>query len=62
MDDKLYQTTTEQIMPLGALDRGKHKVTATLNDAMKRGIATSSPIVFFVRQPMDYPSSPADRN
>ncbi len=62
VDDKLYQTTTEQIVPLGALDRGEHKVTATLNDAMKRSIATASPIVFYVRQPMNYPSRPTDRN
>lgn len=57
VDDNLYQTTTEQVVLLAALERGEHRVTATLNDAMKRGIITSGPAVFFVKQQMNFPDS-----
>jgi hypothetical protein len=58
VDNELYQTTTQQIVSLGALERGEHTVTAKLVDSMNRNVATTVPIVFYVFQPMNYPVRP----
>lgn len=51
VDGVAQTTTSEQIIPLAALDRGEHTVTAELKDAQNRRIATAEPVTFFVRRP-----------
>lgn len=51
MDGRRQATTSEQIIPVAGLNRGEHTVTAELNDARNRKIATATPVTFFVRRP-----------
>ena len=54
IDGKLLTTSTQPIIPAGALERGEHTVTAQLKDVKNRTIATAAPITFYVRQPNIY--------
>jgi hypothetical protein len=51
VDGKRQAATAEQIIAVTGLERGEHTVTAVLNDAKNRKIATAAPITFFIRQP-----------
>lgn len=51
LDGKLHSTTTQQMVPIIGLERGEHNVKAELRDSKNRTIATTAPVVFFVRQP-----------
>ena len=46
--------SASQLIPVSALDRGEHRAEAQLHDAQNRLIATTAPVVFFVRRPNLY--------
>jgi len=58
VDGKKQLTTSEQIIPISGLERGEHTVTAELNDAENRKIASAEPVTFFVRLPSVYTNRP----
>jgi len=51
LDGKRYSTTTQQMVMVVGLERGEHNVSAELRDSRNRTVATTAPVVFFVRQP-----------
>ncbi|MDX2429162.1 MAG: DUF4124 domain-containing protein [Xanthomonadales bacterium] len=51
LDGRMHTATTQQMVPVVGMDRGEHSVYAVLKDSKKRVIATTEPVVFFVRQP-----------
>ena len=50
VDGKLLTTSTQSIIPAGALERGEHTVSAQLKDAKNRTVATAVPVKFYVQQ------------
>jgi len=54
LDGKEQAPTTAQIIPLGNLDRGEHKLRAVLTDARQRNIASTATVTFHIRRPSIY--------
>ena len=51
VDGKQMAVSSDQVIPVAITDRGEHTVTAELQDAKNRRIATAEPVVFYIRQP-----------
>jgi hypothetical protein len=51
LDGQKQPPTTAQIIPLGKLDRGEHKLQAVLTDAKQRQIASTPTVTFYVHRP-----------
>jgi hypothetical protein len=51
VDGQLQANTTDRVVPVANLERGEHRVTASLTNAKNQTVATAEPIVFFVRRP-----------
>ena len=51
VDGKQMTVTSDQVILVAITDRGEHTVTAELQDAKNRRIATAEPVVFHIRQP-----------
>ena len=54
IDGKPQADTSDQIIPVGGLERGEHTVTAELKDSKNKNVATAEPVIFFVRRPNLY--------
>jgi len=54
LDGKEQAPTTAQIIPLGKLDRGEHRVQAVLTDAKQRNIASTATVTFYIHRPNIY--------
>jgi hypothetical protein len=64
IDGSALTPTTSNVISAPPLDRGEHKVAATLVDAKGKVIANAVTVTFFVRQPNLYsnPRRPRPRN
>jgi hypothetical protein len=51
VDGQLQANTTDRVVPVANLERGEHRVTASLTNEKNQTVATAEPIVFFVRRP-----------
>lgn len=54
VDGKKMSATTQPIIPVPALERGEHTLTAELRDEKNRRIASAKPVTFYVRRPNIY--------